>query len=839
MAMKRILSICAVCLTFSASAAAAAAKVKAAMAPAKPALAESKVFEICKQGRAQYTSGELLKAIKSLEKCVEHEPRNREAWVSLANASLEAGHFQTSANAFSKAETIRPGDEEFLRGYLSALDGAGLVSQRISVLRSMVALKHADAKSATELLAAVEAAGPEKYPEEYLMALQVIAKKPGADYNQVEKLAAFYFKRGQLEKAEAEYRGLLVRNPESGDTWAGLGATLASTDPQAASECYRKAAFFSNQADTRAAFTREQKRLASPVKREGKPAPAEAKKKEAMVAATAKPSVVKPVAAPSIKPRPFNAKAYQDSIYKAELAKLQADDAKVKEDRRKQEELARKAVESGTQRSAKVEKAKQDSLARVAEQKAKDDRVKQEALAKAEKSRQDSIARVADLKAKEEKAKQESLAKAERIRQDSLVRVAGQKSKDEKAKQDSLARVAEQKAKDDRVKQEALAKAEKSRQDSIARVADLKAKEEKAKQESLAKAERIRQDSLARVAEQKAKTDREKQEALAKAEKARQDSVARVDEQKAKEEKKRLVREKLSRDRRERNDRAVAFYREGRIDSSLILFKTVLADSPSADAYYFAGRANLAKGDFSRALDLFAKGPQDKPDLDGLKGRSLMGLGKHKEALAALESQYAKSKDDSLLEDLAALKRKTGDEAGSIGYLEMVVERHPGMEKVQEQLAAYYRAKGDKARAAEKYLGVLAVNPNHAEAVYWLGMEAAGSGNAERAVPFLEKAVTLQPSRADAWKALAMADASLGRKDAAWEAFRKAIALLPADLDLARGRLALARESHPADLAKAYEDVLRLSPSDADAALGLAKMRFDEGDWRAAETNFR
>ncbi|MEO6095529.1 MAG: tetratricopeptide repeat protein, partial [Fibrobacteria bacterium] len=41
------------------------------------------------------------------------------------------------------------------------------------------------------------------------------------------------------------------------------------------------------------------------------------------------------------------------------------------------------------------------------------------------------------------------------------------------------------------------------------------------------------------------------------------------------------------------------------------------------------------------------------------------------------------------------------------------------------------------------------------------------------------------------------------------------------------------------DLAKAYEDVLRLSPSDADAALGLAKMRFDEGDWRAAETNFR
>jgi tetratricopeptide (TPR) repeat protein len=970
--MQRILSIGAVCFTLSAGTAESAANVQAAKpAPAKPSV-ESKASEFCRQGRAQFASGDVLKAIKSLEKCVDQEPRNREAWVTLANASLEAGRFQASADAFARAEAIRPGDEAFLTNYLSAIDGAGLTAQRIPVLRSMASLKHADAKAANALLAAVEAAGPEKHPEEYLMALQVIAEKPGADFYQIEKLAAAYLKRGQLEKAEAEYRGLLVKRPESGDLWAGLGAALASSDPQAASECYRKAAFYSNQADNRAAYAKEQQRLASTAKPEGKSALAEDPKEQAMLAVMAKPPAAQARAAspekskpvPSEKPKPFDVKAYQDSVYKAELAKrmaalhlekapaapapaatapiapvavavapsapsasskADADKAekaakekeareaeakakeeklkqeaiakenekrakeaekKAKEDKQRQDELARKAAEAEKERLAKVEKARQDSVARVAElkakadkvrqdsvarvaeQKAKEDKAKQEALVKAEKARQDSLARVAEQKAKDDKVKQEAVAKAEKARQDSLARVAEQKAKDDKAKQealvkaekarqDSIARVAEQKAKEDKAKQEALAKAEKARQDSLARVAEQKAKEDKAKQEALAKAEKARQDSLARVAEQKAKEDKLKQEALAKAEKARQDSlvlvaeqkakadkarqdsIARVAEQKAKDEKARIVREKLSRERRERSDRAVALYREGRTDSSLILFKTVLADSPSADAYYYAGRANLAKGEFSRSLDLFARAPQDKPDLDGLKGKALMGLGKHKEALTALESQYAKSKDDSLLEDLAAMKRKTGDEAGAIGYLEKLAEGRPGLEKIQEQLAAYYRAKGDKARATARYSRVFIVNPNHAEANYWLGMEASHSGDAERAVPFLEKAVTLQPTRADAWKALAKADASLGRKDASWEAHKKAIALLPADLELAKGRLALARESHPADLAKAYEDVLRLSPADADAAMGLAKLRYDEGNWAAAEKNFR
>jgi Flp pilus assembly protein TadD/Skp family chaperone for outer membrane proteins len=443
MAMQRILSIGAVCFTFSAGTAESASKAQAAAAsPAKPAV-ESKASESCRQGRAQYASGDVLKAIKTLEKCVEHEPRNREAWVSLANASLEAGRFRNSADAFAKAEAVRPGDEAFLTNYLSAIDGAGLTAQRIPVLRSMASLKHADAKAATELLAAVEAAGPEKYPEEYLMALQVIAEKPGADSYQVEKLAAAFLKRGQLEKAEAEYRGLLVKNPESGDIWAGLGAALASSDPQAASECYRKAAFYSNQADHRAAYAKEQQRLAATAKPEGKPALADDPREQAMLAATAKPSEAKPAPAPSAKPKPFDVKAYQDSVYKAELAKRMA--ALHVEKAPASSAPAAVTATAPAAPIAPISAAVPASSAPSASSKAESE--------KAEKADKEKEARETEAKAKEEKLKQEALARENERK----AKEAEKKAKEDKQKQDELARKAAE------AEKERLAKAEKIR----------------------------------------------------------------------------------------------------------------------------------------------------------------------------------------------------------------------------------------------------------------------------------------------------------------------------------------------------------------------------------------
>jgi tetratricopeptide (TPR) repeat protein len=403
----------------------------------------------------------------------------------------------------------------------------------------------------------------------------------------------------------------------------------------------------------------------------------------------------------------------------------------------------------------------------------------------------------------EEKAKQEALAKAE------------------KARKDSLDRAAEVKARAEKAKQEALAKAEKARKDSLDRAAAAKAMEEKARQEAFAKAEKARKDSLDRVAETKAKEEKAKQEALAKAEKAKLES------------------ERLARERRDRFDRAYAHYRAGRLDSSALLFKAVLADSPVGDAWYYAGRVQLAKGDFPRAYDLLAKAPADKPDLEGLKGKALLGMGKPKEAIKPLETQYAKDKNDSLLEDIISAKRKVGDEPGAIAALEELSARRPGVIKIQSELATYWRAKGDKPKASARYSRVFILDPKDGEANYWLGMEAAQAGDQPRAASMLERAVAVFPARAEAWKALSKAELALGRKEPAWEAHRKALALTPNDLELAQGRLVLARESHPDELSKAYEEVLRLAPADTGAAMGLAQLRYGKGDYAGAEKAYR
>ncbi|MBW8888495.1 MAG: tetratricopeptide repeat protein [Fibrobacteres bacterium] len=1102
MAVGKLLSICAALGTLAFASPSAPDPKPAAQAP------EAK--DVCKQGRSLYSSGDVVRAAKALTHCVEQEPRNREAWTALANADLEAGRFAQSAEAFARAEALKPGDDAFLNAYLSALEGAGRDEDRIPVLRKLAARKSGDRQAAERLLAAVEASGVDRHADDYLFALQILGDGPRAERFHVEKLAAAYLKRKDYEKAEAEYRWLLEKSPESPEGWAGLGSALALSDPQAASDCYRKAALYSNHAEQRAGYLAERDRLAkaspevkpslpqdvketalaAPTQEKAiapKAAPAAEKNAVAktvpapekiMVAKAApvaeKPPVAKAVPTPE-KPATakvaagsgLDLKAFQDSVYRAELAKQLAarhikkadiaavtapgtqaspvvavpapgkpaqsqppiqsqaeknqiaiEEKRQKEDARKQaeaEKLAKaekthkdsldraaeakataeaKAKEDAAKRDAmakaekarqesqakadkarsdslkavadrkgaeeklrqealakadrarqdslaradkarqeamaKAEKARNDSLARVAETKAKEEKARQDAVAKAEKARQesqakadkvrsdslkavadrkaaeekihqealakarkDSLDRVAEAKAKEDaakreavakadkarqdslaradKARQEALAKADKARQDSLVKVAEAKSKADKARQDSLVRVTEAKAKAEKAKQDSLAmvavakaKADKAKQDSLVMVAEAKAKADKARQDSLAqvakvkaKADKARQDSLAQVAMVKAKADKARQDSLAqvavakaKAEKVRQDSLARVAESIARAEKARqdslaradkarLERERLARERRDRFDRAYAHYRAGRLDSSALLFKAVLADSPVADAWYYAGRVQLAKGDFSRALELFERAASDKPDIDGLKGKALLGMGKPKDALKPLQAQYTKDKNDSLLEDIIAAKRKIGDEAGAITTLEELATRRPGSLKVQTELAAYWRSKGVRAKATERYNHVFTLDPKDGEANYWLGMEAIQSNGFVRAAPLLERAVIAFPTRADAWKGLAKADLALGRRDAAWEAHRKALALSPNDLELAKGRLALARESHPNELAQAYEEVLRLSPGDTSAAMGLARLRYGRGDYAGAEKDFR
>src|SRR5690606_9912413 len=199
--------------------------------------------------------------------------------------------------------------------------------------------------------------------------------------------------------------------------------------------------------------------------------------------------------------------------------------------------------------------------------------------------------------------------------------------------------------------------------------------------------------------------------------------------------------------------------------------------SQGPEDFYYAGRISLARGRVAEALDRLGKAPADKADLEGLKGRALMGLGRTSEAVKALEIQYGKGAEDTLSHLLIGLKRKLGDVPGAMVYLEKLADRRPETIVHQLELAEYFRKRGDKAKAADRYGKAAAIDPSHGEANFYLGMRAAARGDHEKAVPFLEKSVAADSARPDAWKALAQGNAALGRKDAAWESYLKAAAL--------------------------------------------------------------
>jgi len=567
--------------------------------------------DLCRKGRAQYSSGDVLKAMKTLERCLARDPGNRVSWIAMADAALEAGRFRKSVEAFAKADSLERGDEEFFTRYLSALEGAGDTDERIRMLRSLAGSPSGGREEARRLLTAVESAGAERFPEDYLFALESIAEAPSAERYLVEKLAAAYLAGGKTSKAEAEYRGLLDKSPESAGNWAGLGASLAGRDPLAAAECFRKAELYSDQADQRQAYQSEYRRLAKPVA---------SSKPTAVVEAKSKAKIEPKVVTKAKEGKALDLKAFQDSVYKAELEKRLAAAGIASP------QAAVKAV-SPTPESAAAPPADPSGGAKI---------------------------------------------------------------------------------------------------------------------------------------------------------------------------------------------------------------------SQGPEDFYYAGRISLARGRFAEALDRLGKAPADKADLEGLKGRALMGLGRTSEAVKALEIQYGKGAEDTLSHLLIGLKRKLGDVPGAMVYLEKLADRRPETIVHQLELAEYFRKRGDKAKAADRYGKAAAIDPSHGEANFYLGMRAAARGDHEKAVPFLEKSVAADSARPDAWKALAQGNAALGRKDAAWESYLKAAALSPEDLELARGKLALAREpGHEKDLEKALLEVLRIAPGDEGAAMTLAGIRYQAGDFAAAEKTFR
>jgi tetratricopeptide (TPR) repeat protein len=124
-------------------------------------------LDACPHGLSQYQSGDVLMAVKTLKQCLEENPKNHSAWVAIASAYSEIGHFPEAVNAYGQANSLIPGNSATLTGQIDALQSMGATQEQIPLWRQLFALNPTDPVLAKSFLAILDSMGPEKYPEEY------------------------------------------------------------------------------------------------------------------------------------------------------------------------------------------------------------------------------------------------------------------------------------------------------------------------------------------------------------------------------------------------------------------------------------------------------------------------------------------------------------------------------------------------------------------------------------------------------------------------------------------------------------------------------------------------
>ncbi len=496
-----------------------------------------------------YQDGAVDEAIGSLQEALKLNKDYPEALSLLGSAYVESGEFAKAVEPYRHASELKPNDYSILVGYANALEGANKKEEELPVQKKLFSLNKSDMVTGIKYLTLIEADGREKHVDDYIALLEDLRKLPNFDASYTAKLARAYNKTGNFPKAAEAFAELIKGSPESSEYWAGLAASQAHFDKNAAKESYKKAILYTEQAEERGRLESAMAALGSaPVKTVPVPeapvtstpvastpvvaAPvipspdlAQAKAKadaeaaaqaksnaEAQAAEERRVAADKKVRAEADQKAAANLKAALDKK-NADLAAAAAADAKSK----MEAEKAAKAEENRlAQENAKLQaKAHADSLAQAhAEKKALDEanakakaeamRLTKEEAARKAKEHQDSLVQAQASKQAIEAANQQAKAEAMRLAKEEATRKA-------KAHADSLAQAqAEKKALDEanakakaeafRIAKEEAARKAKERQDSLVQAQASKQAIEAANQQAKAEAMRLAKEEAARKA---------------------------------------------------------------------------------------------------------------------------------------------------------------------------------------------------------------------------------------------------------------------------------------------------------------------------------------------------
>ncbi|MFC1583911.1 tetratricopeptide repeat protein [Fibrobacterota bacterium] len=280
------------------------------------------------------------------------------------------------------------------------------------------------------------------------------------------------------------------------------------------------------------------------------------------------------------------------------------------------------------------------------------------------------------------------------------------------------------------------------------------------------------------------------------------------------------------------------FHQKNKRDAKRILDK-VTAVKPSPRAWYYRGMIAYYEKDWNTAAKMLEKAGKRPIKVKKYLATANKKISRYKKAAKALETYYQANPTPELLPKLYFLHKKAKDRENSFRVLEKMEKAFPGNQKYKKTLAKAYLARGDTSKMESLYRKVLKSSPRDAEANLYWGMEQARAGKCRKAIKHLKTGLEKITDVAEAWELLGDCQSSRKNRIDALKAYRIAFNLKPS-LALALAKLRLIKKLQSTmSLPEAYQDVINLDSSHAEAAQVLAKREYDKRNFSAAAALYR
>ncbi len=228
-------------------------------------------------------------------------------------------------------------------------------------------------------------------------------------------------------------------------------------------------------------------------------------------------------------------------------------------------------------------------------------------------------------------------------------------------------------------------------------------------------------------------------------------------------------------------------------------------------------------GQHSKALELFKKGLEDRPDYTALipaYARALERAGQSREAEALLARAVNDRPSGEVFEALSALYERQGRLADAVALLNQALKKRPRDEQLLYALGTIYERKGDTARSLEKMRAALEVNPENANAMNFIGYLLAEAGrDFEEAEKLLTRALELKPDNGSFLDSLGWVYFRRGDVPKAIETLERANSISPGEPTINEHLGdALTRALRQKDAAAAYQRAIEVLKDDPDLA---------------------